>query len=358
MSVVFGWYSFKIKSYTVDDLNLDRSQWQNATFEVRQKVFHLFWIPFFSIGKYFAVRKQNKLYDVPDDIITKIKAKGKIRTPWYSFLLPILAITIPIFVGIYIYIAESIMKYNHFNEDKKNYENVIAITENELKKIQKNAYLHLINTTKNNRDEILYLKVVAIKDSKYHLLVKKINYPHYSHEKYYSENYIQDTLIFTKNEIEKAICKDYNIIEERKPFGINFFGNEKYIITNVEYFDEPVIIGEIDWEFWNANRKQNFYYNNNYRNNGIEITLNFQNFGSSTKLIEIKNLENNVKWIDSLPLQFDTYKYLHEIAIKGVTEKHDEKFKFKSLFIFKDSLNRKSEFIVEGVENYFTVNKK
>lgn len=358
MSFLFGWYGFKLKSYSVEELDLKKEIWKDSVFEVRQQVFHLFWIPFFSIGKKYAVRKQGELYDIPENIIYKIKLKGKVKTPWYSFLLIILAVFIPMIVGIYIFIGEAIMKHNYYKQDKELYEVAIADVEKKLKTLQQNAYLRIIRPDVQRRDDIEYLKLVEISGENYSFLRTRVNFPEREENKYYFKTISNDTIVLSNQQLEQAVCKDYDILIDHKPLGVPFFGNQKYIITNVEYFEEPVIYGEIDWDFWNANRYNTFSYQNNFRNGGIEIDLNFQNFGASADLIAIKNIENNIKWTDSLPVHFAKYQYLQDTSIKGITKEHNKDFKFKSLFIFQDSLKRKSEFLVQGNDYRFSIKRE
>ena len=358
MTFAFGWYSFKLKSYTIEELHLDKNLWNDSTFEIRQEVFHLFWIPVFSLGKLYRVRKQNKLYEVPDSITSKIKGKGKVRTPWYSFLLPILAVVIPILVFIYIEIGSAFLRNKHYTQEKKWYDTSISEVQSNLKNLSKNAYLQIVNTEKPNNEEIILLKLVEIKGDSYKFTVKKVNHPKDQNEKYSIESRSKDTLVFRRSELQDAICTDYEIIEKRKPFGINFLNEGKSIITKIDYFDKPIITGEADWYFWDTVRRDDFQYTSNYRDNKKEIELIFQNFGIPADLVEIKNIENNVLWDNQFPLHFGTYQYLKDIPVKGLTTENPDKMKFKSLFIFKDSLNNIHKFEVQGENRFFTVKRK
>lgn len=360
MTFVFGWYSFKLKSFTPKDLEINDDYWNNSTFEIRQKVFHIFWIPFFSIGKSYVEKKNGKKYDLPDNIISKIKQKTDVKTPWYSFLLLILALAIPLIVGIYIYIGESLLKHKNNKRDKELYNASITEIQKDLNEISLNAYVHITNTEKlnNKEDGINFLKLVNIKGNSYEFQPLKMHFPKYPNEKYYFEKINQNTsVIITKEELQKAICKDYDMFKKQLPFGVSFFKDGKYIITKIEYFDKPVITGEEDWRFWDIIRRTDFNYNRDFRENGTEITLNFQNFGESAELLEIKNKFNNIKWIDSLPIKFNKYQYLEEIPIKAIYNDQTNAIKFESVFVFKDSLNNKYKYIVEGDKNYYKVRK-
>lgn len=82
--MIYGWYSFLIKCYTPAELNIIGENLEGITFEVRQKIFHLFWIPFFSIGKIYALRKNGELYNLTEDYVTLLKSYSDAKTPWYS----------------------------------------------------------------------------------------------------------------------------------------------------------------------------------------------------------------------------------------------------------------------------------
>ncbi|TND08422.1 MAG: hypothetical protein FD123_2218 [Bacteroidetes bacterium] len=89
--LVYGWYSFKVKTINQYDVHLDIA-WNGGCIEVRQKVFHLFWIPFFPIGKKWTFKGPAGEHYLHDSIAQQVKQQGvKIRTPFYSFSLLLLA---------------------------------------------------------------------------------------------------------------------------------------------------------------------------------------------------------------------------------------------------------------------------
>lgn len=360
--MVFGWYSFNIKSFSANDLNLNPGEWPNTVFEVRQKVFHIFWIPVFSLGKEYVVRIQDRKYDMPDQIVSKIKWKRKIRTPWYAFLFPILAVLIPVIVGIYINIAEAAMRNNRYHKEQKQYATVVSELQHQLHELKRNNYLRLFNTAKPNSEDIILLKVIDIQDSVYSFQAKSVHHPKSSRDTYYIENYSTDTLRFTKKQLEKAICPDYKIITDKQAYGVSFLGADKYIIDQIEYFDQPVIDGPVDWYFWNTLRQRNFvlyniHYTGDQRNRLVNFYLELQNFGIPVNLIQIQNLENNLQWTDTLPIKIGAYKYLNKYYIHAITPSHIDSLKFKSKFIFEDSLKNKYEYMITGTGNTYEIKR-
>jgi hypothetical protein len=90
--IVFGHNNFRIKKYTFDQIATEFDEgWEGVTFEVRQRYFHLFWIPFFPIGKMYTIKKpgDSDKYEMPVSFQQAIDSKfgHEIKTPWYSWFL-------------------------------------------------------------------------------------------------------------------------------------------------------------------------------------------------------------------------------------------------------------------------------
>ena len=87
--MVFGWYSFLIKMFRPEELEWLPEDFDGTTIEIRQKVFHIFWIPIFPIGKLYAFRMGDSLYELPGAYEAVLKEMGVAKTPWYSFAGPL-----------------------------------------------------------------------------------------------------------------------------------------------------------------------------------------------------------------------------------------------------------------------------
>lgn len=59
---------------------------QHMQVEVRQRCFHLFWIPFFSLGKMYALRKDGKLYNLTPELEAILRKHTVYKTPWYTYI--------------------------------------------------------------------------------------------------------------------------------------------------------------------------------------------------------------------------------------------------------------------------------
>jgi len=101
MRIVFGHNNFLIKSYSPEELGIFNEQGgQGLKFQVRQRYAHLFWIPFFPIGKAWVIKKEGdeSLYVMPEEIKSAIVSRhGTPRTPWYSFALILIGVAIWLF---------------------------------------------------------------------------------------------------------------------------------------------------------------------------------------------------------------------------------------------------------------------
>lgn len=102
MYIVFGWNHFKIKTFDPAEFGLSQQADPNLKIEVRQHYFHFFWIPFFSLGKKWAIRKNNELYEMPGILKSTIKSRSdmNVRTPWYTFAGPLLIAIIALGVSV------------------------------------------------------------------------------------------------------------------------------------------------------------------------------------------------------------------------------------------------------------------
>jgi hypothetical protein len=85
--ILFGWYSFLLKAYMLEELGIKVDDpTQHMQVEVRQRCFHLFWVPFFSLGKIYAFRKDGKLYNLTPELEATLRKHTVHKTPWYTYI--------------------------------------------------------------------------------------------------------------------------------------------------------------------------------------------------------------------------------------------------------------------------------
>ncbi|WP_343632676.1 hypothetical protein [Fluviicola sp.] len=109
MTILFGWNRFRLKSFTFQELNLpELEQFPNATFQVAQSYFHLFYIPVFPMGKRYDLVMDKQLYHVPPSLMKMVNPEQiKTRGKWYAWSLPILVLAIFLGIKVSSYLKES-----------------------------------------------------------------------------------------------------------------------------------------------------------------------------------------------------------------------------------------------------------
>jgi hypothetical protein len=103
--IVYGWNDFKIVSYTPEALGFTNDSPVRYTAQVRQRYFHVFFIPFFGIGKMWVINEGGNFHEMPEVFRTAIRHQHpKPRSPWYTFSgLMLVAVIISISVGVHEY---------------------------------------------------------------------------------------------------------------------------------------------------------------------------------------------------------------------------------------------------------------
>jgi hypothetical protein len=157
MRIVFGHRNFKIREIHPQELGLIDNT--DFNIEIRQKYFHLYWIPFFGLGKIWAIRKNGELYELPIEYIHEIKRRNiKVRSPWYTYTLPIL-----ICMGFLIYAVNERIEKNRWREDDMKYfTEKIQTLNHDIDNPKVNEFFTLNNTTEISSESAMYLKVEKI----------------------------------------------------------------------------------------------------------------------------------------------------------------------------------------------------
>lgn len=324
MTFFFGWYSFKLKSYSASDLNIDSIDTIGVTFEIRQKCFHIFWIPFFSLGKVYVMRRNNELYEIPEAYTQLIKSKDKIRTPFYTY--SILIILILSFA--YDNLSNRYINYTDYNNEKQAFVERVKLLDKQIENITTNDYLILRNVNDWN-DDAVCLKVEEIRDSVINTLY--INTPNESNpnswmlRNTYRNLKYKDTTTLKLSSLKKYVCREFESYRNRIAYdfkGYSIFDNtKKYVLHDIKHIkaDGPII-------------KIHAMYSN-------RIAL--LNYGDPVDLIEIINLENDIKWDKNLPLKIPTTKTNNYYG-SGKAFYTSENLNYSSFKIklkFRDSLN-------------------
>lgn len=287
MAIVFGVRHFKIKSYSLKELNLSEEEVYNITIERRQKYFHLYWIPFFATEKIWALRKDGELYDLPPIYEAILASKDiKHKTPIYAFALPLLAV-----IGLIIYLlGVEIDNYTSKKRAQKRFKVELVNLNEKIATPMLNDFYEL--DAINNYSADTYVKVLAAKGDSVLL-----HYPESKPSRYLSKSsgelaaYFSDTpdisnLAWVKiAELKKCIQDTYGDYSFKGNYLPITKDSINYRLKRIYHFEGPEFIDKGE---------------GNMANNQITITL--INKGLTTTITEIKNIESNVKWTTVLPL--------------------------------------------------------
>lgn len=85
--IVYGWSSFQIHSAPIQQYPFGQDFAPGVEVEIRQKYAHIFWIPFFSIGKMWVLKQNDQMFEMQPQMKEALIQYGvKTKTPWYSFI--------------------------------------------------------------------------------------------------------------------------------------------------------------------------------------------------------------------------------------------------------------------------------
>jgi len=288
--IVYGTGTFKLKSYTLKDLGVLSEQNNDIDIQVRQQYFHIFWIPFCPIGKKYVFPKDGEYYILPDEITQLIKQKEKIKTPWYSFAIPVLALAIFI---IYFFNQTFIKPIQRKNYHEKEYANNVEKVKNDMLNLNAGDIVLL----QNEHSSTIAFEVVNIKNDE--LLCNEIGKVSYT----YSYSSIYKKLKENSGELKKVKIGKKDIIST---YCTDF---ETYYNSHSYYKGCEINIREADGDFLykeviKKNDSPHIHQANKampYKENGIAFT--FKNDGFTSQLIQIKNISNDMVFNEKLPME-------------------------------------------------------
>lgn len=294
-TIKFGIRSVKLQSYSPKELGLDKEIDSELKIEYRQNYFHLHFLPVFPTSKILRFRRTDKqLYEVPENIKSKIlfKIKEKPRTPWYTFLAPLILI-----IGLSIYFGKE--KYKDYQRAIKYQNNFLLKTEraiNSINKLNTNTYLELGDKYAFHNFG-LFAKVEKIKNDSILLLKldtdlrNEDDFLSYQVKKFYLQN--KNTLIdldstwTTKKILTNGILKDFKDKRNIKVNRIKLFDKTMTILDGNEILNIPLFKTE--------------GYNYKYIKNGKE-KFDLINFGITCNIKRIENIKGNLYWGNNFPM--------------------------------------------------------
>lgn len=328
--IVYGWYSFKLKTIQQYDVQLDLA-WNGGHIEVRQKVFHLFWIPFFPIGKMWLFNGPGGQHYLHDGIIYQIRQQGlRVRTPWYSFALLILiglGLGAAAINGIY-----EQQQYKKYREEsfRKNTENWKA----RLAALAPGQILSMEGDYAEGRYDYRYARVIAATPVELRVVTPSSG----GSEKMYAQTEIVerlydslrglDTFVIQRSKLSEALPagpdEEYRY-KLASPFGDS---NRKYRLDKIYYSQGPDL--EVSSTYC--------------LDNGKRISVYFSNHGLPGRILKIRNVKSNYQWT------YDEDKYYsigeNGFHLEGSAAQPENEYEFS--FDTEDDRGNLVTFIVKG----------
>ncbi|OQP50256.1 hypothetical protein [Niastella populi] len=336
MRIVFGWNSLKVRSFTLDELGIMKNLEPGTELEVRQAYFHLFWIPFFGLGKRWIVRKGDKMYEMPAEI--KALARNSltnVKTPWYTFTGPILIVA-----GLIIFsIATKVERMQdhkrsvaRFNEEAKALdEKLHHLTTNDFITVEKmdgiNSYELYLKVEDINGDDIAVTPVICTSDK-----------PMIVENEYTKHAGTLPSVKMSYKNLLSAFPKEYDSSRGAAAMrqGTSLLNDgENYVVKDVVRHFKPIV--KVNFA--------NFYTGT--------INIRCYNEGWPATITEMKNLVGNIDWSQMINTDMPGRQsnYSSQYTLDGTNYKRGEPYKF--VMTLKDTTGHsyKYEFENKGSNN-------
>lgn len=319
MSIVFGWNSFKIREFTLEEAGILKKAEPDIQLEVRQAYFHLFWIPFFSLGKRWVVRKGGKMYEMPADIkILAQKTLINIKTPWYTYAGPLaIVISAVLFLAVTEY-EESQSRKRAAAENKKRIEEV----KYKLAHLTTKDFITVKEKAKDYNHGTLYMKVEDISGDV--VMVTPVDItsqtPMVIEEAYNRHSGTLPSVKLSYKELLSATEQEVDLMKNEY----------RHQVADVVRHFGPII----------KDGRTGHY--------GSDASLRFYNEGWTATITDIKTLVGNADWSQNINEKFigRQAQYQNDFFLKGKNFKYGEPYKF--VMTLKDTAGQLHKIEVEG----------
>ncbi len=234
--IVYGWNSFLLHKCKPSQLGMPAEI--DATFQIerRQKYFHLFWIPFFGIGKVWLLRKHadNQLYEPTHELLSVLQSLSyNEKTPWYTFALPLLILA----GSIIWFIGDRVSDYQrHKRYERETAERVVRFT-NAVNNPEANTYY----TLQEDNYENAYLKVLSSNAANITCVYSSMKeYKDYDQRmlEAFADAPKLDTVVVNKQDLLKAIDDEKGTVSFKGYPVVNGKGN--FTLSEVTIINYPV----------------------------------------------------------------------------------------------------------------------
>ncbi|WP_289662345.1 hypothetical protein [Flavobacterium panacagri] len=283
--IVFGHRNFKIKEIHPNELGLiDDTDYM---IEIRQKYVHIYFIPFFGIGKIWGIRKHGELYELPMPFIHEIKRREiKVRSPWYTYTLPILLL----FASIIYFGGEALKEHDHEKRSKIYFTETVQGMYYKIDNAKSNEIYTLNNVEKDDSESKMYLKVEKVYPEKIVFTLIPgffLNSTNTGIEECYNDHKANlDIIAISKTELKKAVNDDYELSKTYAYKGQKLLNsNISYALTEIEKkFDPKISIADTSIDY-------------------KTIKIQLQNNSGAFKIVSFKNITNSIPWSNKLPIE-------------------------------------------------------
>jgi hypothetical protein len=325
MSIVFGWNHFRIKSIDPYAAGLSQNAQPGYLIEVRQRYFHLFWIPCFSLGKKWALRKDGELYEMPEPYKFVLQERKDLaaKTPWYTYAGPLLAAL----VGVCFYVSGKVDDYHSEKRAERQYSAAYADNLVKFRKPTVDDY-YVLDPVDGYSDK--FARITGL--DKNNIQLSYIENASYAYSPadiaklFVDPGSKMNTITISRGDSAKLICPDYN---NRLSFdGISLPGERsKYRLDRIIRLDGPII-------------KDGGY--SSFGQNLLHTKL--KNEGLAGDLINIEKVEGDVAWSSQDPLPINL-KPNQEFTLIG---KGDHKKPFALKLHFRTEDGRAISYLITG----------
>jgi hypothetical protein len=324
MAIVFGWNSFKVRSFTLPEIGIMKQTEPGLQFEVRQAYFHLFWIPMFGLGKRWVVRKGDKMYEMPDEIrVLARRSLTGIRMPWYTCAGPLMLLT----AGILFWAASSFQDARRHKQWAKEVKDHATELTTKLQQLSTSDFITL-ESPSDGYGHAMYLKVEDIQgDTIMVTQVEAGKNDAMEVETEYTEH--ASTLPSVKvsyRQLLGAYRKEPDPNNSYKYLqAVNLLHDDKkYIVKDVVRHFRPIV----------TISSANFYKD--------EISIPCRNEGWPATITDIKNVEGNIDWSEVINTKFPN-------TLVGKNAKYRDPYKF--IMTLKDTTGHICKYEINGRAN-------
>ncbi|MDB5253759.1 MAG: hypothetical protein JWP27_2928 [Flaviaesturariibacter sp.] len=332
MTVVFGWRTFLVRSYSFAELGLPDLATGPCTIEVRQKYAHLFWIPFFGIGKKWALRRGKDLYELPLEIEAHLE-RTRVRTPWYTYSGPLLLLL----AGIVFWASQAYDEHQSAVYAETSFNEQAATLKKDLHDLSKKDFIKVQDPAHPYEDNSHYFKVDSVDAVNVYVRPFSTGKSEYSMTPLEVEQFYEakkddyPVIAVPRARLEGAFAPDYAAYRQPVHKGVDLLGTGlSYEIVRVEHHYAPLIT-------------------RSGGGMGGNLYLNFENKGWPVILVGLKSGAGSLEWSSDLPTSFENRS---PYAFRNFTigaRNYKTNLEYSVIFTVQDSLGQRYDYLVQGV---------